>query len=482
MTLWEAGDPLGERPAEPVESTWSVAELGRVITKSLRSAIPGQFWLRGEIRSLRAPNRTGHRFFDLVQPGAAPGEQPKAKISVTLFRDDRVRVESRLGNAFEELSDGIEIRILGRVDFWTGGGQLRVVMSDIDPSFTLGQLDAQRRALMAELSREGLLDRNAGLEIPDLPLRVGLVTSAGSAAHADFVHELTQSGYAFRIELVDARVQGTDATASVVRALARLAERGVDVIAVVRGGGSTTDLAAFDHGDIARAIALAPVPVFTGIGHEIDRSVADEVAHTSAKTPTAAAQAIVSHVAAVDAGLLRRRQLLEALGARRLSDARSRLAAVTTRVARSSRVATARAEASLGVVAQRATRASRVATRRAAGALDTDARRLHQAAIRRVARASVDLDQRVRRLATAPPRLLGVATERIESRSARVRTLDPQRTLARGWSITRTVDGRLVKDAGALASGDEITTTVLRGRIDSTVGASHADDPAMPPI
>lgn len=480
MTLWEAGDPLVERPVEPVESTWSVVELGRAITKSLRSSIPGQFWLRGEIRSLRAPNRTGHRFFDLAQPGAAPGEQPKAKISVTLFRDDRVRVESRLGTAFEELSDGIEIRILGRVDFWTGGGQLRVVMSDIDPSFTLGQLDAQRRALMAELSREGLLDRNGSLTVPVLPLRVGLVTSAGSAAHADFVHELTQSGYAFQVELVDARVQGTDATASVVRALGRLAERGVDVIAVVRGGGSTTDLAAFDHGDIARAIALAPVPVFTGIGHEIDRSVADEVAHTSAKTPTAAAQAIVALVAAVDAGLHQRRRLLESLSSRQLDGARSRLGMVTTRVARSSRVATARAEASLGVVAQRATRASRVTTRRAAGVLDADARRLHQVATRRVASASVDLDQRVRQLETVPPRLIGVVTERIEARSARVRALDPQRTLARGWSITTTADGRLVKDAAALAPGDKITTTVLRGRIDSTVGASHADDPETP--
>ena len=482
MTLWDAGDPLGERPADPVESTWSVIELGRAITKSLRSAIPGQFWLRGEIRSLRAPNRTGHRFFDLVQPGAAPGELPKAKISVTLFRDDRVQVESRLGTAFEELSDGIEIRILGRVDFWTGGGQLRVVMSDIDPSFTLGQLDAQRRELMAALSREGLLDRNGSLAMPYLPLRVGLVTSAGSAAHADFVHELTHSGYAFEVELVDARVQGTDATASVVHALGRLAERGVDVIAVVRGGGSTTDLAAFDHGNIARAIALAPVPVFTGIGHEIDRSVADEVAHTSAKTPTAAAQAIISYVATVDADLVDRRRLLETRSARRLDDARSRLAAVSTRVARSSRVATARAEASLGVVAQRATRAARVATRRANGALDADARRLQSAATRRVTSASSDLDQRVRQLVATSPRLLSVATERIEARSARVRALDPERTLARGWSITTTANGRLIKNAADLTPGDRITTTVLRGRINSTVGSSHAADPAPQPV
>ena len=310
MTLWEAGDPAVEGPdrdaaAEPLDATWTVAEVGTAVAGGLRATFPDEIWLRGEIRSLRAPNRSGHRYFDLVEPGAAPGEQPSAKVSVALFRGAKERVNAVLADAPGQtrIADGVEVRIRGRVDWWVAGGQLRLVMSAIDPVFTLGRLDEQRRLLLEVLVAEGLLRRNATLVVPTLSLRIGLVTSAGSAAHADFVHELTASGYAFEVVLADARVQGVDAPSSVVAAIARVASMGVDVIAVVRGGGATTDLAAFDHEDIARAIALAPVPVFTGIGHEIDRNVAGEVAHTDFKTPTATAAALVARIAEVEQSL-----------------------------------------------------------------------------------------------------------------------------------------------------------------------------------
>jgi exodeoxyribonuclease VII large subunit len=465
MTLWEPGDPDVEgpkrgptdEPTEPPDVTWTVAEVGDAVAAGLRAAFPDEIWLRGEIRSLRAPNRSGHRYFDLVEPGAAPGDQPSAKVSVALYRSAKERVNAVLADAPGQtrIADGVEVRIRGRVDWWVAGGQLRVVMSGIDPVFTLGRLDEQRRLLLELLVAEGLLRRNATLVVPVLPLRIGLVTSAGSAAHADFVHELAASGYAFDVVLADARVQGADAPGSVVAAIERVTALGVDVIAVVRGGGATTDLAAFDHELIARAIALAPVPVFTGIGHEIDRNVAGEVAHTDFKTPTATAAALVARIAEVEQALDERRVRITQSADRRMAEAAERLEGRTRRIARAAQVAGSRADAHLN------------------GLRD----RLTTAAPRRLQRVAEHLEQRKHVLDGVAPRHLRRATERLDATEARVHAYDPARVLARGWSLTRAADGHLVRDPSEVAAGDTLITTLAGGQVTSTV---ESDDPATP--
>ena len=152
--------------------------------------------------------------------------------------------------------------------------------------------------MLRQLEAEGLLRANAVHELPEVPLRIGLVTSAASAAYHDFLDELDASGFAFRVGVCDVRVQGANAPRRVVWALRRLARiaSAFDAVVLVRGGGSRADLAPFDSDDVARAIAAMPLPVLTGIGHEIDRSVADEVAHTASKTPTASAQVLIERV------------------------------------------------------------------------------------------------------------------------------------------------------------------------------------------
>ena len=200
------------------------------------------------------------------------------------------------------MTDGTEVRIRGRLDWYAPRGQLQLRMTAIDPAYTLGQLELLRAQLLQRLEAEGLLRANAAHPLPLVPLRVGVVTSSGSAAEADFVDELRRSGFAFDVRRVDARVQGPDAAYDIVSGIERAVADGAEVIALVRGGGARTDLAAFDDERIARAIATCPVPVLTGIGHEVDRSVADDVAHTAHKTPTACAHALVLRVRAfVDA-------------------------------------------------------------------------------------------------------------------------------------------------------------------------------------
>ena len=183
-------------------------------------------------------------------------------------------------------------------------GRLSLVMDGIDVRFTLGQLAADRDALLARLTEAGLVGRNAALRLPLVPVRIGLVASRGSAAWHDVLHELEGSGIGFRIAHVDVRVQGQDAAAAVAGAIRTLARRPLDVIVVVRGGGSRTDLAAVRRrAHRARPSPGPRVPVLTGLGHEVDRSVADHVAHTAHKTPTACAAALVDRVRQYEAAV-----------------------------------------------------------------------------------------------------------------------------------------------------------------------------------
>ena len=273
--------------------TYSVAELTRAISYALEDAFADDVWITGEISGL---NRSrGHVYFDLVEPRDDIGQPATAQLAVALFKMNKEVVNRTLKRAgIARIDSGARVRIRGAVAFNERNGRLQVRMTGIDPMYTLGQLAVDRERVLRSLGEAGLLDRNARVPLPLVPLRVGLVTSAGSAAYHDFVHELDVSGLAFQLTFVDAKVQGVGAVEQVIRALRQLARTDVDVIALVRGGGSRADLATFDDEQLARTIAALDLPVLTGVGHEVDRSIADDVAHTAYKTPTACAAALGS--------------------------------------------------------------------------------------------------------------------------------------------------------------------------------------------
>ena len=200
------------------------------------------------------------------------------------------------------LGDGLKVRIFGHLDFFAPSGQLGLKMSGLDPRFTLGEMALERDDVVRRLVASGLFDANRRAAVPAAPLRVGVVTSTASAAWADFAHELERSGLAFQ-PAGHRRARAGELAVDMVSAALRTLTRhdDLDVVVLIRGGGSKTELATFDHEAIAIAIATSPLPVFTGLGHEIDRSVADEVAHSSLKTPTACAAALVEHVNAFQA-------------------------------------------------------------------------------------------------------------------------------------------------------------------------------------
>lgn len=430
------------------QETLTVAELCSLIRGVIEHTMPDDFWVTGEISGLNRA-RSNHVYFDLIEPGEGPGAVPSASLPVVLFRETRERVNRLLKRHGDpiRMSDGVSVRIQGRVDYYPPTGRVQLRMSSIDPTYTLGKLAAGKDALLAALSAEGILKANAARPLAPVPLRVGLVTSIGSAAHADISRVFDHAGLALRVVEVDTPVQGSGAELSVAAAVRAADRAAVDVLLVARGGGAKTDLAVFDHELVARAIAAASVPVVTGIGHEIDRSVADEVAHTSTPTPTAAAQFVVGRVGLWLDRLADHEHTLVASGQRALQSAEQRVDAVRSGVAVLTANVLDRNDARLASQGVRLVRAARSVQRRAAS---------------QVAQASA-------RLEVAQRHGLATASRRVESAAALLRAFDPALALARGWSITRDADGRVVRSVAGVEVGDAVTTQLADGVLTSTI-------------
>lgn len=432
------------------DGTLTVGGLCTKVDRAIQDTFEHEVWVKGAISGL-SRSANGHVYFDLIDPTDEMGTTTKAVLPVALFASSKHLVNRIMRKAGGiRMHDGIEIRIRGRVAYYPPQGRIQLVMSLIDPTFTLGQMVAARNRLLEKLSADGLMDLNTALTVPALPLRLAVVTSNGSAAMADLLDELERSGHPFRITLLDSRVQGTEAVPSLTEAVRAADRMDVDVVVVVRGGGSRTDLAAFDHERVATAVARCRHPVLIGVGHETDRSVADEVAAVSAKTPTACGQLLAATVDEY---------------ADRLDGAAGRLGSLT--------------ELHLSA-----------ARRQLVGA----GRRLSNAAGREVERRGLDLSHAAERLTRSPGRQLILDGHRLTAGAARLSALDPARALERGWTITHTTTGQLVRDTADVTVDVELRTTTAGGviasrviGIDGTVGhtdgspAAPSDDPTPPP-
>lgn len=454
-------------PEEFAEPTYGVGELAAAVTRAVAAAFPAEVWVRGEIDGLRPTNASGHVYFSLCERSSRRG--PTASLGVALFRTERLRVEREL-RAWPgfELANGLEVRIRGRVQHRFG--RVQVVMSGLDPVHTFGRLAADRDRVLRALAADGLLEANGRLVLATAPLRLGLVTSAGSAACADVLAELEASGFAFRVTMADARVQGTGAEASLLRALRALAGLPLDAVLVVRGGGARTDLVTFDSERLARAVAAMAIPVLTGVGHEIDTSVIDEVAHLACKTPTACAGFVVELVAEAMARAEAAWAGVQRHGQGHLTRAQVTLGRQAGAVAVRVGGALAGARGRLDGRAARA--ATLVRSRLAAGQsrLEAAPRRVEAARLdARLARLDAELVGAGSRAARAAQHTTATSEGALDLLAARVDAADPARALARGWSLTRTADGRLVRRAGDLAAGQAIVTTFASGEAASTV-------------
>ena len=271
--------------------TLTVSQVLTRVGAGVTAAFPGPVWVRGEVSGFRRTSG-GAAFFRLADP-----ESDHEVLDVAARGRVMADIDQKLAAAgVGRLNDGVEVLVKGTVGIQASRSQVRLLLLDVDTEFIAGRLAVNREEVLRRLAADGSLAANQRLPLPLVPLRVGLLTSRGSAAHADFLDQLRGSGFRFRVRTAHALMQGEAARNSVVSAFGRLAREEVDMVAAVRGGGSKLDLATFDSEDVGRAVAAMPIPVIAGIGHETDRSVVDEAAAVSVKTPTAAAEWLVQRV------------------------------------------------------------------------------------------------------------------------------------------------------------------------------------------
>lgn len=448
--MFEAEPPPAPRDA----TSFTVAQLNELINRALTQIFPDDLWVEGEISNLKKSN-AGHVYFDLVEP-TQPGVSSAAKISVVLFSQTKQIVNKQLKrHNVGAIKDGMAVRIRSAVDFYEAQGRLQLRMTGIDPRYILAAMAAERDELIRRLRAEGITEQNKAVPLAAVPKRIGLLTSKGSAAEADFMDELTSSGFGFDVVLCDSRVQGELAAQGLVAGLRTLYRRNdLDVIVMIRGGGSRGDLAIFDNEALARTIAESPVPVLTGIGHEVDRSVADEVSHAALKTPTAVAAALVTHVARYVEHMETQWHNIAHVAVLQTRRSEERVSELASRTARAGRDGLALAEQRLSARSARAGQAGR----------------------RSIERAEQQLDARITELPKLADRVLRTATTDLGHIEARLRASDPAVLLARGWSITRTTDGDVVRTVADVSSGDTLVTEVADGSVIST--ASFVDPPS----
>jgi exodeoxyribonuclease VII large subunit len=444
--------PLGEaerdddEPRAAERESLTVAEFYERVRFALQQEFTDEVWVTGEIRGLRTSR--GHRYLELADAGAEnSGRSAAQQLEVVCWSREWPVVAAALAEAGVELEVGRVVRVRGRVSVWEGGSKLRFTLTALDVEALLGGIAAARRRLLLALEREGLLDANRRRAVAVVPLRIGVVTSPGSEAHRDFVGQLQRSGFAFAIRLEASLVQGAEAPAQLVRALDRLAGFEPDLVVIVRGGGARGDLAAFDSEEVARAIALANFPVWSGIGHTGDRSVADEVVHSAWITPTACGEAVVARVRGYWEDLERRVGILVGLASSRLDSAGHFLSA---------------AEATLTS-----------ATRHQLDRHGAELVRRRDGIARGVrARTTAEAERTVNRAAA-----LGAVTARAVARHESqvaghrqvLRAYDPRLQFERGWSLTRDNKGELVRSTTSLSPGSRIVTRFADGEATSVL-------------
>lgn len=271
----------------------TLLDLQRMVRHTLESRFNEPLWISAEISELKV-NRSGHCYLNLVEKGATDGA-PRAEARAVIWRSAYTPMVSMFEAATgATLRAGLRVLVRVMVSYHEiYGFSLQII--DLDPRYTLGEVERRRRETIARLQDDGVWDMNRELELSRPTLRIAIISSDTAAGYQDFMNELRRSIYRFKTTLFRSLMQGDAAEESIISALHAIAEREeeFDVVAIIRGGGSTSDLALFDSYLIATHVAQFPLPIFSGIGHDKDISVVDMVAHTALKTPTAVATRLI---------------------------------------------------------------------------------------------------------------------------------------------------------------------------------------------
>ena len=278
------------------EKQLSLRQLTLLIKEVVNTSFSNPVWVKAEISELHE-NRNGHCYLELIEKDVQ-SHKIVAKLRAIIWDKTYCLLKPYFETATHaELKSGINVLVLVKVEFSEiYGVSLQII--DIDPTYTIGDLEQRRALVIQQLIADGVFEMNKGLAIPIVPQRIAIISSETAAGYEDFCNQLNQNrlGFKFNIKLFKAFMQGDLAENSIIEAMEKIPVQEFDVLVITRGGGSKSDLVCFDGYDLANNVAQFPIPVIAAIGHERDTSVVDLVAHTRVKTPTAAAEFIIQQV------------------------------------------------------------------------------------------------------------------------------------------------------------------------------------------
>ncbi len=409
-----------------MQTSLSLKELLLEVRNAITQCFPSSYWVTADISDFHE-NANGHCYMELVQKNDS-SKLIEAKVRAIIYANNY----QRLKNFFmlqtgQQLRTGMKILVEVSVSYHELYG-MSCVIHDIDPTFTLGDMARKRMETIARLKTDGVWDMNREVEMPPLIKRIAVISSASAAGFGDFCNQLQNNGHVFnfKIQLFPAIMQGDQSANSVIAALDQINEvkNDFDVVAIIRGGGATTDLLAFDEYELSFCVANFPLPIITGIGHERDESVTDMVAHTRCKTPTAVAAFIYEKMMAQEERLISVEERFYTLLIEKLANEHKRL--------------------------------------------DDCSQRIVRACSNRFVLENQKLSMYQQRLALMFHNTIQEQRHKIEMYENTLKHISPENILKRGYSIT-VVNGKVLKNAGDATSGDELRTILSNGELRSVV-------------
>ena len=445
-----------------MKQTLSLLELNQLLAEVIEVGMPREYWVEAEISELREVR--GHCYIDLIEK-AEGTNTPVARASAKCWAN----TWSTVGPLFEKvtgqrLHTGMKVLMLVGANFHPAYG-FSWIISDIDPTYTLGDMARKRQAIIDQLKREGVFDMQKELEMPLFCQHIAVISSANAAGYGDFVNQLESNAYGFKFvtQLFPATMQGEGVEQSIIDALNKIyasmsstfnpqpstfnpPPSTFDCVVIIRGGGATSDLSGFDTLALAENVAQFPLPVITGIGHERDESVLDMISHTRVKTPTAAAAFLIENLKRVWDYLQDAQTMLAANAKQRMETEQMRLVRASEKIPSLFSLVREKEEHRLDRVLQK----------------------ILNAAQQGVSNNSHKIDIMEGNMLPLASRLLMEQKHRLQMLEQRALALDPVLLLKRGYSIT-THNGIVVRDASQLKPGDVLETRVEKGIVQSEV-------------
>ena len=424
----------------------SLLELNRLVKEAIELTLPDEYWVEAELSECREA-RQGHCYMELIEKeprSNTPIARASAKCWASKWLMIRPYFERTTG---QRLQAGMKVLLKVYPQFHEAFG-FSWIVTDIDPTFTLGDMARRRQEIIRQLKQEGVFDLQRELHLPLFCQHIAVISSQSAAGYGDFQRQLDENPYGFRFttRLFPAVMQGEGVEKSIIAALNEIYAYPFDCVVIIRGGGATSDMSGFDTLALAENVAQFPLPIITGIGHDRDESILDMVAHTRVKTPTAAAAFLISHLKEVSDTLNDAQDSIAATAQQRIATLQYQLSALSDAIPKLFTVVRTRQEARI----------------------DSLFNRLLAQMQQKIMGNRNQIETMAQRMPLVLERRLTSEHHRTDLLAEQVKHLDPNLLLKRGYSITLK-DGKAVRDPNQLHPGDEIVTRVEKGTIKSII-------------